>query len=187
MIAAGLPLTNNEQNEGNEQTVFCGYGDQRSAGICSSNSFCSSFVGKKRTTGLPHEPFALLQEWRRGLDRMRGHPPPAGWSEHAWRQFKLDAFALLAAHGSHAAALDWRTEELFGLHCECAAARVAASGLARFIHGGSVIEITDQLARIRRQSGAVLTYRRTEPQPGAVPAWKLQSPRRRSHGLQHGF
>jgi hypothetical protein len=81
--------------------------------------------------------------------------------------------ALLAEHGSHAAALGWRTEELFGLHRNHAVARVSASGLARFIHGGSVIELNEQLARIRRQSGAVLTYRRTEPQPGAVPAWEL--------------
>jgi hypothetical protein len=139
MIEASFPLTNYEQNEGNEQTPTGGCKDQPSVGISSFASFCSSFVGKKPTAD-------LLQEWRRGLDRMRGHPPPAGWAERSWRQFKLDAFALLAEHGSHAAALDWRTEELFGVHREHATARVAASGLARFIHGGSV-EITHELAR----------------------------------------
>jgi hypothetical protein len=110
---------------------------------------------------------------------MRGHPPPAGWPEPAWCQSKPDSFALLAALGAHAAALGWRTEELFHLDSDHPLARVAASGLARFIHGRSVVEITDHLARIQRQSGVVLTYRRT--------GLGTSSARRTPHGLQHGF
>jgi hypothetical protein len=121
-------------------------------------------------------PFAenLLEEWRLGLDRMRGHPPPRGFTERDWHQWKVDALELFAVHGPNAVALGWRTEELFGLHCDHPAPCVDASGLTRFIHGGSVIEITSQLARIRRRSGAVLTYRRTKPRLGAVPAWELR-------------
>jgi hypothetical protein len=178
MIEIGLPPTNDEQNERNEQKPKGGF----SGGICSSNSFCSSFVSRKPIGDpTPAENTALLDEWRRGLDRMRGHSAPAGWSELIWRQFKLDAFALLAEHGRPAAALGWRTEELFGLHREHAAVRVAASGLARFMHGGVVVEINQQLARIRHQSGSVLTYRRTEPQPD-LPAHRTTARRRAGVG-----
>ena len=117
---------------------------------------------------------STLEEWHRGLDWMRDHSPPTGFRDRDWHQWKLDARTLLIEHGPQAAEMGWRTEELFGFHREYPAARVVASGLARFIHGGAVIEITDQFARIRRRSGAVLTYRRIAPQPGTIPAWELQ-------------
>ena len=104
---------------------------------------------------------------------MRGHPPPDGFRDRDWHQFKRDALDLLAVHGLRLAALAWTTEALFGVHKSHPAARVAASGLARFLHGGSVIELAEQFARIRRLTGAVLTYRRSDPQLGAVPAWEL--------------
>lgn len=116
---------------------------------------------------------ALLDEWRLGLARMRGHPPPQGFSEAAWQQLKLDAFALFATHGPRLAALGWRTDELFGLHREAPAVRVNASGLARFLHGGAIVELTDAHARIRQLTGSTTTYYRVPAQHGAVPAWKF--------------
>jgi hypothetical protein len=62
---------------------------------------------------------------------------------------------------------------LFGLHRTHPAARVDASGLARFLHGGSITEVTTRYARVRRRTGSILTFRRTDPPPGAVPAWEL--------------
>jgi hypothetical protein len=118
---------------------------------------------------------AQLDEWAAGLERMRGHPPPSGFSERSWYQYRWDALALLGCHGPRLAALGWQTCELFALHRTHPAARVAASGLARFIHGGSITDITDQYARVRHLTGAILTYRRTDPQPGAVPAWELHT------------
>jgi hypothetical protein len=49
MIAVDHHSTNNEQNEGNEQTFTSGCEGQPSVGICSFNSFCSLFVSRKPT------------------------------------------------------------------------------------------------------------------------------------------
>jgi hypothetical protein len=68
MIASGFAFTftNDEQNEGNEQTLTCGCRGQPSVGDCSFDSFCSSLV-KQKTAG------------REFLDRRRaattGAPP----------------------------------------------------------------------------------------------------------------
>jgi hypothetical protein len=52
MIASGFAFTftNDEQNEGNEQTLTCGCRGQPSVGDCSFDSFCSSLAA---TTGAP--------------------------------------------------------------------------------------------------------------------------------------
>jgi hypothetical protein len=106
---------------------------------------------------------------------MRGHPAPAGFAERNWHQLKLDALALLRDHGDRLAALGWTTLDLFGLHRTLPAVRVDASGLVRFIHGGTITGITATTAGIRRPTGAVLTYRRTAPHPDTVPAWELHT------------
>ena len=168
MITVGFAPTNDEQNELNQQSPACGCKNRSSVANSSFSSFCSSLVGTE-----PAQWTGLLEEWRLGLDRMRGHPPPPNFSERVWHELKIDALALFATHASRLVVLGWRTEELFGLHRDHPSVCVAASGLARFIHTGAVIEITGQLASIRRLTGSVLTYRRTDPQPGAVPAWEL--------------
>jgi hypothetical protein len=157
-----------ELNVRNEQTPTNGNGcsSPPTATVSSFDTFSSYSVEDE-----PQR--RLLDEWRAGLERLRGHPPPPGLTETAWHQLKVDAIDLLATHGAHAAALGWRSDEMFGLHRKSPAVRVAASGLARFLRGGSIIEFTAQHARIQHLSGAVLTYRRTEPQSGAVPAWEL--------------
>jgi hypothetical protein len=119
---------------------------------------------------------ALLDEWRGGLERLRGHPPPSGFREPAWRQFKLDAIALLRTHGPRLAALGWTTLQLFGLHDTHPSVRVSHSGLARFLHGGTIVDVTRRHARIRRRSGSVLTFYAVDDQSGAVPAWALHQP-----------
>jgi hypothetical protein len=132
--------------------------------------------GPRREAAFPNQAAgwnALLNEWVAGLERLRGHPPRAGFKEAEWHQLKLDALALLGCHGPRLAALGWRTDELFGLDRDHACARVAASGLARFIHGGRVIAIDAEGASIRRLTGAVLRFTRTIRQPGVVPAWEL--------------
>jgi hypothetical protein len=116
-----------------------------------------------------------LGAWATGIDRMRGHPPPLGFTTHNWHQFKLDALALLRNHGNRLATLGWTTLDLFGLHKTVPAVRVDASGLVRFIHGSTITEVTAHTAIIRRPTGSVLTYRRTDPQPDTVPAWELHN------------
>jgi hypothetical protein len=112
------------------------------------------------------------QAWAAGLERLRSHPPPPGFTEADWHQFKLDALALLAQHGPSLAALGWTTLDLFGLHAPHPGGRVSHSGLVRFLHGGTITEIIAAHARIRcRGTGSLLTFYRVEPQSGAVPAW----------------
>jgi hypothetical protein len=120
---------------------------------------------------------ALLAEWTAGLEQMRGHPPPLGFSEADWHQFKRDGLALLAEHGPRLARLGWTTLDLFGLHDTRPGVRVSHSGLARFLHGDAIAELTERHARIRRRTtGSVLTFYRSPAQPGAVPAWDLHHP-----------
>jgi hypothetical protein len=114
--------------------------------------------------------------WRSRLDQMRSHPPPPGFSEGDWHQLKLDAFRLLETHGAELVALGWTTLDLFGLHRTHPGNRVSHSGLARFLYGGAIAELTDRHARIRHRTGSVLTFIRVDAQPGAVPAWALHQP-----------
>jgi hypothetical protein len=115
----------------------------------------------------------ILWLWTIGVDRLRSHPSPPGFSPRAWHQFRLDAQALLQSYGLQLAALGWSTIHLFGLHRTHPVVRVDASGVARFLHGGTVIGLSDMHVRIRRPTGSELTYRRIPPQPGVVPAWEL--------------
>ena len=52
--------------------------------------------------------------------------------------------------------------DLFGVHPAAPASRFDAMGLFLLIGGGEVIALTASSATIRRRSGAVLTYRRSD-------------------------
>jgi hypothetical protein len=116
----------------------------------------------------------ITSEWRAGVDRLRSLPPPDDIRERDWHQWKLDAIALLDHHGDELAGLGWDAISLFGLHATHPGTRVGSSGLARFLRGGSLVEITATHAVIRRPTGSRLTFRRTPACPDTVTAWTLQ-------------
>jgi hypothetical protein len=112
---------------------------------------------------------------------MRGHPPPEGYREADWHQFKLDALALLHPQHGYAAALiaaGWDTLSLFGLHPTRPYRRVSHMGLAACLHGAELLEIAPDAIGLRHRTGttggSLTRFYRTTVQPGAVPAWSFQ-------------
>lgn len=84
-----------------------------------------------------------------------------------WRQAVADAERFLALWGERAAALNWSSEELFGLHRIPASphpsysrlSRYDATGLIWLLEGRAVTALTDTTAAIQTRSGHV-TYRK---------------------------
>jgi hypothetical protein len=90
-----------------------------------------------------------------------------------WRQAIIDAGRFLDQWGAQAAALGWSTLNVFGAHPTHPVERVDCAGLVWSLRDDELLAITADTARIRRQSGAILTYYR-RPGPGTVPLWALQ-------------
>jgi hypothetical protein len=141
---------------------------ERGAGLAMTATLTAYALTVSRNT-------SILAEWRAGIDSMRGHPPPDDIRERDWHQFKLDAIALIDRYGPQLAAAGWDTLDLFGFANRCPGARIDASGIARFLHGGTLVAIERTHVRIRRPTGVELTYSRITPPPGTVPAWTLHS------------
>jgi hypothetical protein len=108
----------------------------------------------------PAEWHAILTELNR-LEPVAWLPPPR------WSELVSDAEIFLAGWGNAARQLGWTALDLFGIHLSAPAARVGCWGLILFLQGGDVVALTDSAATIRRRSGAILTYRRTD-RSGAV-------------------
>jgi hypothetical protein len=100
-------------------------------------------------------------------------PAPEDVRLDHWNEFKRDAIALFEQHGQKLAELGWTTLDLFGLHAALPAIRVSHSGLARFLHGGALVDIATTHAVIQHRTGSRLTFRRTDPRLNTVPAWSL--------------
>ena len=78
-----------------------------------------------------------------------------------------DAESFLGRWGDTAHQLGWTAVDLFGVHPVAPAARFDIMGLLPLLQGGAVIALTEDAATIRRQSGATLTYPRSD-RTGAV-------------------
>jgi len=76
--------------------------------------------------------------------------------------------------GQTAHQLGWTAADLFGVHPVAPAARFDVMGLFPLLHGGAVIALTEDAATIRRQSGATLTYPRSD-RTGAVCITQVKS------------
>jgi hypothetical protein len=116
--------------------------------------------------GSPVKWHAILAE----LERM---DCPERLAPDRWRDVLSDAETFLSRWGSAAHSLGWTALDLFGVH-PSAPGRVDVMGLLLLIQGGVVLALTADAATIRRQTGAVLTYRRPEL-PGAVLISAVQS------------
>jgi hypothetical protein len=84
-----------------------------------------------------------------------------------WQHVLSDAETFLTRWGSAAHSLGWTALDLFGVHPVAPAARFDVMGLILGLKGAAVLTLTDTTATMRRASGAVLTYRRSD-QTGAI-------------------
>ena len=88
--------------------------------------------------------------------RLQAHPP-AEVPRDRWHQFINDAGLFLDHWGRQAEALGWRPDELFGLDPVAPMARYDRMGLIWMLHGETVIDITETVARL---SGGLSFYRK---------------------------
>jgi hypothetical protein len=117
--------------------------------------------------GSPCERHAILAELER-------RSCPDWLTPDRWEAVLSDAENFLSRWGAAAHALGWTAADLFGVHPVVPGARFDVMGLLLLICGGEVIAVTERSATIRRISGAVLTYRRSD-QAGAVLLSEIQS------------
>jgi hypothetical protein len=106
-------------------------------------------------------------EWRAILEELKLCETPEWLSNDRWAELLVDADTFVSTWGISAKRLGWTALDLFGVYPIAPAARFDVMGLIPMLTGGEVIALTDTAATIRRPSGAVLTYRRSE-QSGAV-------------------
>ena len=82
---------------------------------------------------------------------------PSGVPLERWHQFINDAGIFLDQWGCEAEQLDWRVEDLFGLHPLAPMARYDGMGLLWMLQGECVVALTATGARL---SGGLTIYRR---------------------------
>ena len=119
------------------------------------------------------------REWAEGYARLQVIHRPSGVALWRWQQVVDDAGRFLDGWASQAAALGWRTLDVFGVHDKKPVERFDAAGLVWCIHGSEIVAITTSTARLRSTSGAVQTFARHDPKhPEAVAVWALSECRR---------
>lgn len=99
--------------------------------------------------------------------------PPKGFAFDRWALICLDCARLLEQHGADLHRFGWSSIDAFGAHRDAPAVAVRRYGLGLLLGGGEVVEMTADHARIKRPSGALLTFMRTA-NPGAVPIWAVE-------------
>lgn len=114
------------------------------------------------------------REWAEGYARLQVMTrPQVGISIWRWSQVIEDAGRFLDGWASHAAALGWRTLDVFGVHCTKPVERFDAAGLIWCIHGAEIVAITEMSARVKSTSGVVQTYvRHDQHHPEAIAIWQ---------------
>jgi hypothetical protein len=109
----------------------------------------------------------LPDEWQAILNELKGATPVDGFGDARWPSLVEDAQVFLARWGEAAHLLGWTELDLFGVHPAAPAVRFDVMGLLPLLRGDSVVALTRDEARMRRPSGALLTFRRGA-QAGAV-------------------
>ena len=115
------------------------------------------------------------REWGEGYARLQVVRPPAGIAVWRWRQLIDDAGRFLDRWAIQAAALGWRTLDVFAAHGAKPVERFDAAGLVWCIRGGAVVAIAEMTAKVKTPSGVLQTFARREPEhPEAVAVWSLE-------------
>lgn len=112
-------------------------------------------------------------DWVAGMKRIQRMLPPKGFVFDRWALVCSDCARLLEQHGVELRRLGWSAEDAFGAHPSAPAAAVRCYGLGLLLGGGEVVELAADHTRVKRPSGALLTFRRTA-NPGAVPIWAVE-------------
>jgi hypothetical protein len=110
--------------------------------------------------GVPAQWYAILTD-------LNARDPVDWLSAERWTALLSDAENFLSAWGRVASALGWTAHDLFGVHPTAPAARFDVMGLLPILNGAAVLTLTDTTATMRRASGAMLAYRRSD-QVGAI-------------------
>jgi hypothetical protein len=106
-------------------------------------------------------------EWHAILAGLEQRSWPDWLGPDRWEALLSDAENFLSRWGAAAHALGWTALDLFGVHPTVPASRFDLMGLLPLVQGGAVIAMTEDGATLRRETGAVLNYRRCTA-PGAV-------------------
>lgn len=115
------------------------------------------------------------REWAEGYARLQVVRPPAGIAVWRWQQVIDDAGRFLDAWATPAAALGWKTSDVFGVHGAKPVERFDAAGLVWLLRGAEVVAIAEMTAKVKTASGAVQTFSRRDPEhPEAVAIWSLE-------------
>ena len=115
------------------------------------------------------------REWAEGFARLQVIRPPAGIAVWRWQQVIGDAGRFLDRWAVQAAALGWKTLDVFGVHGAKPVERFDAAGLVWLLRGAEVIAIAEKTAKVKTPSGAVQTFSRRDPEhPEAVAVWSLE-------------
>ena len=118
------------------------------------------------------------REWADGFARLCTIPRPAAVTPRRWEQIIDDAGRFMDRWAAKAAALGWKTMDVFGCHDAKPDARLDAAGLVWLICGNEVVVIGPNAVILRTLSGATHTIRaRTVAAEGAlrVAAWELEA------------
>jgi hypothetical protein len=112
------------------------------------------------------------REWAEGFATLQAACPPAYVAAWRWQLVVDDAGHFIDRWAAPAAALGWRTLDVFGMHATNPWERLDAAGLVWCIGGADVLAITSYTARLQLRSGATQTFRRNEAEhPEAVAIW----------------
>lgn len=138
---------------------------------------CVWFLASQRAIGMALVPLipsaAPADIWTAGVKHLQWMLPPKGFPMDRWALVCSDCARLLEQHGSDLRRLGWSAEDAFGAHPSAPAAAVRCYGLGMLLGGGEVVELAVDHARVKRPSGALLTFMRTA-NPGAVPIWAVE-------------
>jgi hypothetical protein len=117
----------------------------------------------------------MPREWVEGCARFGVATRPAAIPPTRWAELFNASMIFLDRWGLQAAALGWKTSDIFGCHREAPLARCDMQGLVFVIGSGEVVAVTAATAAIRTKGGSLLTFRRMPVPPGERPAclWEL--------------
>jgi hypothetical protein len=112
--------------------------------------------------------------WSLQLTFLCRRHPPADMPAQRWVQFIDDAHRFVN-HGwvTRAAALGWRTHDLFGCDSLKPYSRIDRQGLLWLLNGRPLASLTADTAAIRTASGAHVTFYRHCSEPEQVLPWNL--------------
>ena len=99
-------------------------------------------------------------DWHAVLNELQGSTPVDGFGDTRWQFLVNDTEVFLARWGEAAHLLGWTALDLFGVHPAAPGLRFDVMGLLPLLQGDSVVALTNDEAKIRRPSKAVLTFRR---------------------------